>query len=693
MKEYKASKIRNVAVVGHNGSGKTTLGDFILYKTGVNSRIGSVENGSSMLDVNQFEIDKQVTILSKIYQVEYKDTKINFLDTPGYADFTGEVKGAVEVVENTLFMIDSQSGIEVGTAKAMEYVEKIGCAKSFFINRMDKEHADFDKVLDMLKDNYGNGITPLVIPIGFGPKFKGVIDLLKMKAFEYTDGKTNEIDIPADFKDKAEELRSELVDNIAETDDELMEKFFEAGELTDEEIIKGLKAGYSKGDIMPLFCGIAKTGAGVDLLLDAISDMFISPKAVEKVQVLKGDETELIDIDLEGPFSGLVYKLTNEQHMGDILYLRVYSGTIAAGDEVQNPTKNSKEKIGQMYNLMGKNKVEVKEASAGDFVALVKLKTTKTNDTLADKKVDYELKPITFPKPVMSVAISTKNKGDEDKLGAGLSKLNEEDPSFKVEVNPEIKQTLLYGMGETHLEYLTNKLKNRFNVEVELEKPRIPYKETIQGKSECHKKYKKQSGGKGQYGEVYMRLAPVERGGGLEFLDSIVGGAIPGKFVPAVEKGIKEGMDKGIIAGYPIVDIQVDLYDGSFHPVDSSEMAFKLAASMALQEGMKNAKPCLLEPVYKVEVKVPEEFLGDVMGDLSSRRGKISGIDQEKSFQVIKAEVPLAELYKYSTILRSLTQGRGIFTSDFVRYDPVPHDVAEKVIEETAKMREEEENK
>jgi len=691
MKDFTVDKIRNVGLIGHGGVGKTSLVEVMLYTAGVTKRLGKVDEGNTVSDYNEDEIERKVSINASLLHLEWKEHKINLLDMPGYADFTGEVIGGLRVCENAVVLISAQSGIEVGTEQVWHIADEYGTARMFFINKMDSEQADFYETLKQLKQRFGQKVAPLVIPLGQGSKFEGLIDLMKMKALRFNpDGKAQEESIPQDMEASGKEHREQLVESIAESDDALLEKFLEKGQLSDEEMISGLRKGIASLEIFPLLCGNSLGNIGMSSVLDCIAEFMPSPADLGKIKAKKAGKNEEVEILVteNGPACAFAFKTVSEPHVGELTYLRVYSGILKSGDDLYNPNQNTSERIGQIYAMNGKQRNEIGSMRAGDMGALVKLRYTRTGDTLCDKREPIVLPPTKFPKPVINLAIKAKTKGEEEKIANGLSKLHEEDPTFIMEVDSDIKQTIIYGQGELHLDVIVDRLKRKFGVEVDIEKPKIPYRETIRKKIEVQGKYKRQSGGRGQYGDVWLRLEPLPRGKGFEFTSEVFGGAVPTKYIPAAEKGVVEAMNEGVLAGCKVVDLKVIIYDGSYHSVDSSDMAFKIAASMGFKKGLIEANPVLLEPIYNVEVIVPEEFMGDVMGDLSSRRGKILGMEPDGSFQKIKAQVPLAELYKYSTSLRSLTQGRGGHTREFSHYEEVPREVAEKIIEEAKKEKE-----
>jgi len=687
VKVFETDHIRNIGVCGHGGVGKTILAESMLYNLKQITRIGSIEQGSTTSDYNADEIERQISINASLLHGVYKENKINIIDTPGYSDFYGEVVGAIRAVDTVFLVVSASSGVEVGTEMVWQEAEKNDVPRLLIINKLDKENLDFDKIYNDLQEDLDRRVVLAQFPVNPGPGFDSIVDLIRMKLLKFkTDGsgEFSEEEIPADLKDKADDLHLKLVEAVAESDDSLMEKYFDSG-LDEDDFRKGLKEAMAHDLVYPVFCTSAQTNVGVMRLLDVILNFCPAPNEHGKNKTKDGKE---IEIDANGPMSALIFKTLGEQHVGELSFVKVFSGKIKNGDETYNATDDHPERIAGIFVLNGKNKTPVDAIMAGDIGALVKMKATHTGDSLCTKSNQIEFPPIDFPEPKIREAIRPKAKGDEDKIAQGLHTLHQEDPTFVYTNDAELHQTIISGQGELHLVTILNRLKQRFGVEVIEEEPRIPYRETIKGKAEAQGKYKKQTGGRGQYGDCHLRIEPKGRGEGFEFVDAIVGGVIPGKFVPAVEKGVNEIMNKGVLAKYPVVDLKATVFDGSYHNVDSSEMAFKVAASMAFKKCFEQAKPVLLEPIYEIEVRVPDEYMGDVMGDISGRRGKILGMDADGKFQVIKASVPLAELYKYSTTLRSMTQGRGIHKRAFSHYEEVPSDVAQKII---AASKEEEE--
>lgn len=689
MKIFNAQHIRNIGIGGHSGAGKTSLVETMLYCMGKTTRIGQVEQGNTVSDYNEDEIERQISINTSLLHGEWNQHKINLIDTPGFSDFFGDVVSGMLAADIVMIVVSASAGVEVGTERVRQLADKYNKPRFYVVNKLDRENVSFDDIYQDLRERFGKKLIIAHIPMESGPNFFSVVDIIKQKVYKYatdSSGKYTEEDIPDNIQSRVDEIRMELMEAVAESDDELLEKYFDAGELTQEEIVTGFKKAVLNQTIVPIVCTAATRNVGVKSLLNFITEYLPSPADMPPVKSVDGKERKPSDSE---PLAALVFKTVAEAHVGELSYVRVFSGILKSGDEVLNATQDSGERIGQIYVLNGKEKTSVDQLNAGDIGALVKLKSTHTGDTLSSKTDPFKLPPIEFPEALLHIAVKPKTKGDEDKIANGLHILHEEDPTFLVRYDPELKQTIVSGQGELHLDIILKRLKQRFGVDVDVDKPKIPYRETIKGKSEAQGKYKKQTGGRGQYGDCHLRLEPMERGSGIEFVDAIVGGVIPGKFIPAVEKGVREACAEGVLAGYPVVDIKVTCFDGSYHSVDSSEMAFKIAGSMAFKKAFLEAKPVLLEPIYDIEVKVPEDYMGDVMGDISSRRGKILGMDSDGRFQIIRAKVPLAELHKYTTSLRSMTQGQGIFHLEFSHYEEVPPDIAEKIIEESKKEKEE----
>ena len=701
MKEFTPQTIRNIALAGHGGSGKTSLAEAMAFTAGTTTRLGKVEEGTTVSDYHPDEIERQISINTSILFCEWKNSKLNILDTPGYTDFTGEVKCGLRVADTALIALKAVEGVEVGTEIAWEYTKEYHNAVVFVVNKLDNENADFDKVVLRIQERFSHDAIPLHFPVEQGMGFDAVVDLVRMKVLQYArdgKGKYTEAEIPQEMKAKADQMREALIEKIAETDETLLDTFFEKGSLSEKELYEGLKTGVRTRKIFPIVCCAASHNIGTASVLDFLVDFTPSPadmpEPVATLVVGNGQEKKEVRIkpDAAGQPTLFVFKTLSETHVGELSFFRVYSGTTTQGMDMVNEANNKTERLSQIFAMNGKERREVGKLAAGDIGAVVKLKDTHTNNTLSSKAFSVILPPIQFPGPVISMAIVSKAKGDEDKIANGLHILHEEDPTFVVTVDPELHQTVISGQGELHLAIIIKRLKARFGVEVDMVEPKIPYRETIRGKCpEVEYKHKKQTGGRGQFGHVWLKIEPKPRGEGFEFDDAIVGGVVPGRFVPAVEKGVIEAMNDGVIAGYKVVDVKATLFDGSYHTVDSDENSFKIAGRMAFKKGFKEAKPILLEPIYEIEVKVPDEYMGDVMGDISSRRGKILGVESDDAHQIVKALLPLKELHRYSTTLRSMTQGRGIHKQRFNHYEEVPKEIAEKIIAEHAKVKVEEE--
>lgn len=696
MKEYTPESIRNFAFIGHGGSGKTSLAEAMLYTAGEINRIGSISEGNTTLDYSPNEIERQFSISLGLGHLEWKSTKINLIDTPGYSDFVGEVASGVRVADTAVTVLKAVEGVEVGSDTTYKYATKLNTASAVIINKVDSERSDFDNVFNQAKERLSSDAIIITFPANEGLNFTSVVDVLKMKEFEYGEAGSKTVtekDLSGDLKDKAENLRTELIEKIAELDEDLMNTYFENGELTEDEIRTGLKKAMVDRAIVPVFATSSSKIVGLNNFLDFAQEFFPSPidKGAEKA-VLANKKTEVeVPADPNGKPVMFIFKVVSEQHVGELSFFRVYSGSVKAGLDLQNLKNQKSERLSQLYVLNGHHRKEIGELHAGDIGAVVKLKDSHTNDTLATSDFDAKIQEIEFPKANIRGAIIPHAKGDEDKIANGLHSMHAEDPSFNVRFDPEISQTIISGQGELQLSLAIKRLKERYGVDVDLVQPKIPYREAIKGKVDSVEyKHKKQSGGRGQYGHVVFRMSPLERGAGFEFVDSIVGGVVPGRFIPAVQKGVEEAMAKGVLAGCRVVDVKVDLFFGSYHNVDSDEMSFKIAASQCFRKAFLESKPCILEPIYKIKVTIPEECMGDVMGDVSSRRGKILGMESDGHFQIINALVPLSELYKYSSTLRSLTAGRGAYEREFDHYEEVPKDVEGKIIEEYKKSKEEE---
>ena len=700
MVDYDLSKLRNIALVGHGDSGKTSLAEAMLYDSGMINRLGRVEQGNTTTDYDPREIKKGISIHSTLAYTDWKEKRINIIDTPGYLDFITDAKLGLRVADNAILVVCGVSGVEVQTEKVWEFSEEYQLPRAIFINKMDRERADFYRVKDSLNQVFGPWFLPLQLPLGKEENFQGLVDLIKMKALVYQKGGEGkpvfkEEEIPADLLAPAQEYRKELIERVVEFDDGLMMKYLEGEALTDEEVVACLKKGVKERKIVPILCGSATMNVGVEPLLDFVAEYLLSPaeKPPVKVQNLKNslEEKEIIEIpnSVNSPFSALVFKTIADPYVGNLTYFRVYSGKLAEDSNVYNSSKGVDNKVGKIYKMQGKNQCPIPEVYAGDIAAVAKLKNTTTGDTLCDKENPVVFEKITYPEPLMLLAISPKTKGDEDKLSTALSRIIDEDPTVKIYRDEDTGETILAGMGESHLEVIIETLESKFGVGVERSTPKVGYKETIRKKVQAEGKYKKQSGGRGQYGHCWLELEPKGKGEGFEFVDKIVGGVIPRQYRPAVEKGVIEAMEKGVVAGYPTIDVKVTLFDGSYHPVDSSEMAFKIAGSLAFKKGAAQADPFLLEPIMDIEVTVPKEYMGDIIGDLNSKRGRIIGMEESASGkQIIKAKVPQAEIFKYTIDLRSITQGRGTFTLKFSHYEEVPFNIAQEIITQAKKEEE-----
>ncbi len=689
MKEFSTANIRNVAFISHSGAGKTSIGDGLLFVTGGNDRLGKVDDSTSVLDCDPEEIRRNTTISTALAPVLWDDYKINILDTPGYFDFVGEVRSALRVADGALVVIDATGGIEVGTELVWQYTTEYKIPRLLVVNKLDRENTDFQDTLTELTNVFGRQVLPLYLPIGKEAGFKGVVDVIKGIAYiTSSDGKISEESVPTDMADAVSDLKEELKEAACDGDDNLLEKYLEEGDLSDEEILKGLRAASLAQKVFLTVPISANKLAGFRSLLNAIVDYLPSPADVPPVKgVIPGTEDETIrSADCLKTFSALVFKTTADPYVGKLTLFRVYSGELKSNSSCYNSTRERSERIGQLYTIKGKNQIPVPSVISGDIGAVSKLQQTLTGDTLCAQEDPVLFSPIPFPAPVYSLAVNPKTKGDEEKISSGLSRLTEEDPTITVERNAETGETILSGLGEVHVDVTTTKLKKKFGVDVDVTLPKIPYRETIKGTSKAEGRHRKQTGGRGQYGHVWIEFehnADEE----FEFVDKIFGGAVPRQYIPAVEKGLREAIQEGVLAGYPVVNIKATLYDGSYHTVDSSEMAFIIAASLAFKKGCTEAQPVLLEPIVRVEVTVPDQFMGDIMGDLNKKRGKILGMESKGNIQVIKALAPLSEMQRYAIDLRSMTQGRGLFTMEFDHYEEAPEQIANQIIEEAQAER------
>ncbi len=679
MKEYHQTDIRNIALVGHASSGKTMLSEAMFYTAGGTNRLGTIAEGTTHSDYRRKEIERQHSISAAVLQMEFEGVKINLIDTPGYADFVGEALSGLRVADVGLLVVNGLHGPEMGTEVMWDFSAGHDIPRAFFINQLDKEHCDFKKSFQQLRDQFGNHVTALQIPVEEGIGFHKLVDVLRRKllVFDTQKGTYTEEEVPANLADEVEHWYTELQEQVAESDETLMEKYFEDGELSAEDLRTGLRTAIARKDIFPVFAGAAPVLVGVRRLMEIIAKYFPSPADMPGLTDSEGNP---IPTGEDAPTVAFVFKTTSEAHVGELSFFRTYAGKVSSGMDLVNKGRNITERIGHVYSVSGHDRNEIHAINAGDIGATVKLKDTHTGDTLSDPKNPVILKPIEFPPPNIQAAIVSKVKGEEDKITTGLNLIHEEDPTFFYEVDPDLHQTIISGQGELQLLIAFERLKERFKVDVEMVEPKIPYRETIQTKGDSKFRHKKQTGGAGQFAEVWMTVEPLPRGSGLQFEQTLVGQNVDRVFVPSVEKGVQAAAKEGVLAGYPIVDVKAVFYDGKQHPVDSKDIAFQIAGRGAFLEACKAAKPCLLEPIYEVEIKVPEEFMGDVMGDLTARRGRIEGMEAQGRFQIIRAKVPQANLYKYSSALRSLTQGRASHRQKFSHYEQMPHDEEAKVI-------------
>lgn len=670
MKGFASKEVKNVVLTGHGGSGKTSIIENMLYIGKVTTRIGKIDNDTSFCNYLDDEKKRKTTINSKALNFVHNGKKIFLMDTPGYADFFGETISAIRVSDCTVIVVDASAGLQVGGRKAWKEAARLGKGRAFFINKLDKDQANFEKTVTGIKDVYGKSCVVINVPIGEKVNFKGVVGVVHNTGIENADDTAKAL---------AKKYHTELIDGVAETNDALLERYLNGEELSREEVLPVLEHGIATGELYPIFCGSAETGVGILEFVNAIANFFPSPEDIEEVAVGEGNP---VKPSPDEPFHGFVFKTVTDPFIGHLTYVRVYSGVLTENSEIYNINKEQKEKIGHLYLMNGKEQKMISEASVGAIVAIPKMKVTTVCDSLGAVGIQDKFMPIQYPTPSISFSIHAKEKGQEEKIANGLHKLCADDLTLHIEKNVETHEMVLSGLGDLHIEVALQRLKEKFKVDVEIGKPKVAYKEACRKLSEGHEKHKKQSGGRGQYGEVYLRIEPLERGQGFEFVDATVGGSIPRNFLPAIEKGIKDIMVQGILAKYPVVDVKVTVYDGSFHAVDSSEMAFKIAGSKAFKEAFTNSNPVLLEPIMDVEVTVPEDFTGAVMGDMNSKRGRVGGIDMIGGMQIIKAQIPIAEMFSYSNELRSMTGGQGSYTMTFSHYEEVPVNLMKKVIEE-----------
>ena len=692
MKVYGPKEIRNVALLGHGGAGKTTLTSAMLFASKSVGRFGRVDDGTAFTDYEEDEIERKLSISTGLAFLEWNKLKMNILDTPGYGNFIAEARGPVRVSDSAVVLVSAVSGVEVMTAKGWEYAEEFGVPRVLAVNKLDRENASFDRAMASVTEAFGRLAVPVCLPLGQEKEFTGVIDLIHGKAHLYKhddSGAYEEKEIPAEKRDEAAKARAALVEAVAELDEKLMEKYFEAGDLTPEELAAALKIGVAQDKIFPVLCCAASKNIGVADILNFLAEFAPSPtdRPAWKAKAADGSEIE-VPADAAAPVAAFVFKSISDPAQGRINVFKVVSGTLGGDSNLQNPRTGTPERMAGLFHMKGKERVKCEQAAAGDIAAIMKLKETHTGDTLCGKERTVVFEPVKYPIPAISFAVEPKSRGDEEKIAAALARMVDEDPNFKVGRDPQTKQQLVSGQGTQHVEIVVARVQRRYGVEMVLKQPKVPYKETIKGRAEVHARHKKQTGGHGQFADIQIKMEPLPRGSGFEFKDDIFGGSVPRNFIPAVEKGLVESLDRGALAGYPVVDLRITLFDGGFHPVDSSEMAFKIAAHMGFKEAMEKCRPTLLEPVMNLEVVVPDECMGDVMGDLNSRRGRIQGMTQKGHSQVVKAQVPLAELLTYASTLKSMTADRGSFSMEFASYEEVPSQTQQKIIEEAKKAQE-----
>ncbi len=673
MQHYRVENIRNVVLLSHTGAGKTSLAEAFLYNCGAITRLGRVDDGNTTSDYDPDEIRRRSSINLSVLPLEWKGSKVNIIDTPGYADFVAEVRAALRVADAAVIVICAASGVEVGTEQVWSYCDEVGLPRLIFVNKIDREHADFYKTVAQIQANFGRKCIPVQLPIGAQDSFAGAVDLLTRTS--------------SPPEGEIEPFSERLVEAVAETDDDLATKYLEGEELSEDELRAGLRAGVFSGTIVPILVGTALENKGISELLDAIGQYLPSPKDRGKI-IARDPNTEqevAIEAEEEGPLSAFVFKTSADPYVGKLNYFRVYSGTLRSDSTVWNASKGRAERIGQLYTIRGKAQEPTAQVSAGDIGAVAKLAETGTGDTLCTQARPLAFAPISFPIPSLSVAVHPKTKADVDKLGTALSRLSEEDPSLSIRKEPDTGETILSGLGEAHLEVAVERMRRKLGVDADLELPKIPYKETITTMTRAEYKHKKQTGGHGQYGHVFLELEPLSRGTGYEFADRVVGGAVPKNYIPSVEKGVHEALHEGVVAGYPVVDIKVTVYDGSYHPVDSSDISFKIAGAHALRKGVSQGEPVLLEPIMSVRITVPEDFTGDVIGDLNGKRARILGMSPQNGANLVEAQVPLSEMLRYATELRSMTQARGSFVMGFSHYEEVPAHITQRIIAESKK--------
>lgn len=677
MAQFGLKDIRNVVLLGHNGSGKSAFSEAILFTAGAINRLGKIEEGTTTSDYDPDEVKSKMSINLSMLPCEWKGTKLNIIDAPGYADFLGEIKAAIGVAESAVIVVSALAGVEVGTEQVWQYSEEAKLARLILVNKMDRENANFDQAVSQIQAKFGTRCAPLLIPIGAHTTYQGVVDILNMKS--YTGTPPKEGDIPEPMQAQIGKYREKLIEAVAETDDKLLEKYLGGEEIKNEELAPALRAAVMSGKVIPILAASSLQNVGVAGVMDIISAYLPSP-AEHKVLLIKDNAEQTTEPSESAPLAALVFKATADPYVGKLTYFRVYTGTISSNSQVWNTNKGAVERVGQLYLVRGKNQEAVTQVKAGDIGAVAKLSVTGVNDTLCAQDNQVKLISIVFPEPIFSEAVQPKTKADLDKLGTSLARLLEEDPTLRMHRDAGTNETILSGLGETHLKVAADKLTRKFGVSIELSIPKVPYRETIMSSAQAEYKHKKQTGGHGQYGHAVLSVEPMERGGGFEFVDKVVGGAIPRNYIPAVEKGVREGILEGVLAGYPVIDVRATVVDGSFHPVDSSEICFKIAGSGALKKGMQQANPVILEPIMDISIRVPKDFIGDIISDLNTKRARVHGMNPEGEYTVVEAQVPQAEILRYAIDMKSITQGRGSFTMKFSRYEEVPAHLSQKII-------------
>lgn len=701
MKEYPLDKVRNIGIIAHGGAGKTSLAEAILFNSGAIERLGKTVDGTTTMDYEPEEIHRKISITSAMGFCEWKGYKINILDTPGYINFIEDARGCLRALDGAVLLVSAISGVKAETEKVWGYAEDYGIPRIIFVNKMDRERASFGRALEAVEKAFKKEVVPVYVPIGAEATFSGLIDLIAMKAYRYADnnqGKFVEENIPDDLVKDSEDYRKRLIEKVVETDDTLIERYLEGQEINREEIAAGLKMGTITGKFVPLLCGSAVKNIGISQLLDTVVSCLPSPVEKAKLMPITGKnprtkENVTREPSDAQPLSALIFKTIADPYAGRLSLFRVYSGIISSDSTVYNATRDKKDRIGHIFLLQGKKQIPVQKLGAGNIGAVAKLKETMTWDTFSDEKESIVFNGVKFASPVISCALEPKTKGDDEKVSNSIARLLEEDPTLHFKWNEQTREMILSGMGQLHLDVTIEKLKRKFGVEVIMKTPKVAYKETIKGSTKVQGKYKKQSGGRGQYGDTWLQIEPLPRGRGFEFVDKVVGGAIPRQYIPAVEKGVVEAMHEGVLAGYPVVDVRVTLYDGSYHSVDSSEMAFKIAASMGFKKGVLESTPVLLEPVMNMEILVPDDCVGNIIGDLNSKRGKVLGMIPQNNIQKIKAQLPMAEILKYAQDLQSITGGRGTYTMEFSHYEEVPEHLVKKIIAQAKGAQEKQEQK